>query len=158
MPKKFSMVIMCIAVFVLFVACNTDDTYKNDSTTKQTESLLANDASKEEIRASETTPSGSSTVNTSDDSATASKETNSVFKTEDAVRITFYAYNGGGKGSDVSAENMTAITNWLDSFTLGEKAPEILPPGTNTYYVEIEYSDGTIIKIGLDTIKKDGVT
>jgi len=158
MLKKFSLVIMCIIVLVSFVACNTDDTHKNDSTTKQTESHLTNDTSKEESGASETAPADSSTENTSDDSATASKETNSVFKTEDAVRITFYAYNGGGKGSDVSAENMTAITNWLDSFTIGEKAPEILPPGTNTYYVEIEYSDGTIIKNGLDTIKKDGVT
>ena len=85
------------------------------------------------------------------------EEKQSVFKTEDIVRITFYAYYGGGKGSDVPTEHMTEITNWLGSFTIGEKAPDILPPGTNTYYVEIEYSDGMIIKNGLDIKKIDGI-
>jgi len=85
-------------------------------------------------------------------------EEKAVFKTEDIIRITFYGYYGGGKGSDVPADNMTEIINWLGSFTIGEKAPDILPPGTNTYYVEIEYSDGMIIKNGLDIRKIDGNT
>lgn len=80
-----------------------------------------------------------------------------VFNTKNIVRITFYAYYGGGKGRDVSAENMAEIINWLNSFTVGEKAPDILPPGTGTRQVEIEYADGTVVKRSLDTITIDGV-
>ena len=80
-----------------------------------------------------------------------------VYDTGNIVCITFYAYFGGGKGSDVPAENMAEIINWLNSFTIGERAPEILPPGTGTVQVEIEYTDGTIIKRSLDTITVNGV-
>ena len=78
-----------------------------------------------------------------------------VFRTEDIIRITFYAYYGDGTGSDVPTENMSVITAWLGSFTVGEKAPDLLPPGTNTYFVEIEYADGTVVKEGLDVIVID---
>ena len=47
---------------------------------------------------------------------------------------------------------------WLDSFTLDKEVPELLPPGTNTIHVEIEYLDGTIVKRGLDTATVDGIT
>ena len=81
----------------------------------------------------------------------------SVFITENINSITFYAYYGGGKGSEVPSENMAEIKTWLDSFTIVREATdEDVPPGTNTYYVEIEYSDGTIIKEGLDIIIIDG--
>ena len=81
----------------------------------------------------------------------------SVFVTENITSITFYAYYGGGKGSKVPTEYMTEIKTWLDSFTIVREATdEDVPPGTNTYYVEIEYSDGTIIKEGLDIIIIDG--
>ncbi len=81
----------------------------------------------------------------------------SVFVTEDITSITFYAYYGQGKGSKVPKEHMTEIVNWLDSFTVDREATdEDVPPGTNTYYVKIEYSDGTIIKEGLDIILIDG--
>ena len=78
-----------------------------------------------------------------------------VFRTEDIIRITFYTYYGDGTGSDVPTENMSVITAWLGSFTVGEKAPDLLPPGTNTYFVEIEYADGTVVKEGLDVIVID---
>lgn len=81
----------------------------------------------------------------------------SVFITENITNITFYAYYGMGKGSEVPLEHMTEIINWLNSFTIdGEVTDEDVPPGTNTYYVEIEYSDGTVIKEGLDIIIIDG--
>ena len=81
----------------------------------------------------------------------------SVFVTENITSITFYAYYGGGTGSKVPTEYMTEIINWLDSFTIVREATaEDVPPGTNTYYVEIEYSDGTIIKEGLDIVVIDG--
>ena len=81
----------------------------------------------------------------------------SVFVTENITSITFYSYYGTGKGSKVPTENMTEIINWLDSFTIEREATdEDVPPGTNTYYVKIEYSDGTTIKEALDIITIDG--
>ncbi|MBE7065079.1 MAG: hypothetical protein E7384_04605 [Ruminococcaceae bacterium] len=81
----------------------------------------------------------------------------SVFVTENITSITFYAYYGEGKGSKVPTENMTEIINWLDSFTIDRVATdEDILDGTNTRFVEIEYSDGTIIKEGLDIINIDG--
>ena len=81
----------------------------------------------------------------------------SVFVTENITSITFYAYYGGGKGSKVPAENMVEIINWLDSFTIVREATdEDVLDGTNTHYVEIEYSDGTVIKEGLDIVIIDG--
>ena len=88
------------------------------------------------------------------------KKDDKVFDTENIARITFYAYYGHGKGSDVPAENMAEITNWLSTFTVdkNKKLEDIVPPGTNTHYVEIEYIDGTVLKQGLDTISVDSVT
>ena len=81
----------------------------------------------------------------------------SVFFTENITSITFYAYYGEGKGSKVPAENMTEIINWLDTFAVDREATDDdVLDGTNTYYVKIEYSDGTIIKEGLDIIIIDG--
>lgn len=52
---------------------------------------------------------------------------------------------------------MNEMINWLDTFTVGERVVGMVPPGTNTVYVEIEYSDGTVAKCGTDTIKVIGV-
>ena len=80
-----------------------------------------------------------------------------VFNTNNIKSITFYAYYGGGNGSKVPDENMEEIIQWLQSFALGEKVEdEMLPPGTNTYHVEIEYEDGTVVKEGLDAVNVDG--
>ena len=92
------------------------------------------------------------------DSTENSKLNDPVFNTDNIVRITLYGYYGGGKGCEVSSEHMTEIMGWLGSFTISEKAPDLIPPGTNTYYVEIEYSDGTVIKEGLDLIVLDGTS
>ena len=80
-------------------------------------------------------------------------KTRPVFDTDHVTRITFYTYSGCGIGSDVPAEHMEEILHWLDSFTVGRKAPATPPPGTNTIFVEITYSDGAIIKQGLDTVE-----
>lgn len=82
----------------------------------------------------------------------------SVFVTENITSITFYAYYGEGKGSKVPKKDMTEIINWLDSFTIDKEATdEDVPPGTNFYFVEIEYSDGTAIKESLDLVEIDGI-
>ena len=82
-----------------------------------------------------------------------------IFNTKNIERITFYAYYGGGKGSDVPAENMSEFITWLGTFTIDKdkKVDDILPPGTNTYFIEIEYLDGTVVKEGLDVIRVDGI-
>ena len=81
-----------------------------------------------------------------------------IFNTKNIKRITFYAYYGNGKGSDVPVEHLDEMIAWLDSFTLDKEVTELLPPGTNTINVEIEYLDGTIVKKGLDTTTVDGIT
>ena len=80
-----------------------------------------------------------------------------VYDTENITRITFYGNYGDGEGKDVPEEYMHVITSWLGSFNIGEKGDKYPPPGTNTHYVEIEYSNGRIIKNGLDRISIDGV-
>ena len=79
-----------------------------------------------------------------------------IFDTENITKITFYGYYGQGKGSVVSDDNMEEITEWLETFALGEIAYELLP-GVNTYYVEIEYSDGTKVREGLNVVIVDGI-
>ena len=81
-----------------------------------------------------------------------------VFDTENVKRITLYSYYGCGIGSDVPAEHLQEIITWLDSFEIDfeRKADDLLPPGTNTVHVEIEYLDGTVIKQGIDTITVEG--
>lgn len=80
-----------------------------------------------------------------------------IFNTENIARITFYAYGGNGKGSEVPEENMTEIINWLGSFTVDKEVVGEILPGTNTRQVEIEYTDGTVIKQGLDVVVIDGI-
>ena len=81
-----------------------------------------------------------------------------IFNTKNIKRITFYAYYGNGKGCDVPVEHLDEIITWLDSFTIDKEVPELIPPGTNTINVEIEYFDGTVVKKGLDTTTVDGIT
>ncbi len=86
------------------------------------------------------------------------QQTKYVFKTDNIKSITFYGYYGTGVGCKVPQEYMAEITAWLATFKVGDKAPEVIPPGTNTYYIEIKYSDGTVFKGGIDLTDIDGVT
>ena len=125
--KKLLSLLLSIIMLLCFTACNENATDKTSST------------------------KNSETYDTLFDTYP------SVFVTENITSITFYAYYGGGKGSKVPTEYMTEIINWLDSFTIDREATnEDVLDGTNTYYVEVEYSDGTVIKEGLDIIRIDG--
>ena len=131
MIKKFLALFLCVIILICFVACR--------------EKITSDDASSTE----KSTPA--KTYDTLFDAYP------SVFVTENITKITFFAYYGNGKGSEVSKENMVEIINWLESFTIDREATdEDVPPGTNTHHVEIEYSDGTIIKEGLDIVVIDG--
>ena len=100
--------------------------------------------------------------NTQPTESTGQTDTNNqataIFNTKNIKRITFFAYYGSGKGSDVPGEHLDEFITWLDSFVIDKEVPELLPPGTNTIKVEIEYFDGTIVKKGLDTTTVDGIT
>ena len=87
-------------------------------------------------------------------------QTTAIFNTKNIKRITFYAYYGNGKGSNVPVEHLDEIIFWLNSFTIDtdREFPDVAPPGTNTINVEIEYFDGTVVKEGLDTTTVDGIT
>ena len=124
--KKLLSLLLSITMLLCFTACNENATDKTSST------------------------KNSETYDTLFDTYP------SVFVTENITSITFYAYYGGGKGSKVPKEHMDEIINWLNSFTINREATDDdVLDGTNTYYVEIEYSDGTIIKEGLDVITID---
>ena len=84
------------------------------------------------------------------------EQVGTVFDIENIIWISFYGYYGNGTASDVPSEYMTEAIKWLNTFQLGEKASEPLPPGTNTYHVEIVYADGTVVESGLDVIEVDG--
>lgn len=142
MTKKILSLVLCIMLLFCFVACEV----KNIENTPSPANLNTNK------------PTG--TPDNTKKTPTPEKEEQSmdvVFNTKNVANITFYAYYGHGKGSQVPQENMTEIITWLDSFTFGEKAPDLPPPGTNTCYVEIEYTDGTVIKKGLDVASVNGV-
>ena len=83
--------------------------------------------------------------------------TDAVFNTKNIKGVTFYIYSGNSKGFEVTDKNLDEIKWWLDSFAFGEKAPDKLPTGTNTILVEIRYTDGCVIKQGMDAVDVDGV-
>jgi len=148
MLKRLSIIIACIFILLAFSACERDDSEDISTTGADTTNVSAEDSTAD-----------ADTTDSSEKAELLPDETGRVFSTENVVRITLLGpYSRGEKRFDVSKEYMPAIKAWLDSFTVGEKAPEFPPPGTNSYYVEIEYADATVIKNGLDLIKIDGVS
>ena len=81
-----------------------------------------------------------------------------IFPTEAVTGVTFFAYGGAGTGSRVPPEDLKEILRWLDSFTVGPMVFGSIPPGTNTIWVAISYSDGTVLRAGLDTVEFMGLT
>ena len=127
--KKILSIFLCVIILLCFVACGE----KSNTDKQSTESTNENGTNNQEI---------------------------AIFNTKNIKRITFYAYYGSGKGSDVPAEHLGEITTWLNSFKIDtdREFPDLVPPGTNTIHVEIEYLDGTVVKEGLDTATVDGIT
>ena len=96
------------------------------------------------------------TESTPDNSESTQIYASMIFNTDNIKRITLYSYYGQGKGSDVTDKDMTEIINWLETFEIDREADDLLPPGTNTNYIEIEYLDGKVVKKGLDVMEFDG--
>ena len=170
MMKRILAIFLCSAMLFCFIACSENNGINSQPTEIATQNETAGTESTDmteqptkpttEVTETPTTPSESSTNPPTDPVPTENNtdgQTSAIFNTNNIKRITFYAYYGSGKGSDVPAENLSEIIAWLNSFAIDEEAPDILPPGTNTVHVEIEYSDGTIIKQGTDIIIIDGI-
>ena len=109
MLKKAPTIILCILMLLCLAACGENSTGSSSHEPDQTQP---------------------ETVNSEVQPGTA------VFETENIVRITFYGAYSGDTGSEVPVKDMEAITTWRASFTIGEKAPDLLAPGTNTYHVK----------------------
>ena len=172
MFKKILSSFLCVLMVFCFVACSGEKTASTGNTTEEFHQTVTDISSNSEITTVETTENTTSTEEATtkitediDESAeqtesvhqTEHTQKSHVFKTESIARITFYAYGGNGKGSEVPDENMTEIINWLGSFTVDKEVVGEILPGTNTRQVEIEYTDGTVIKQGLDVIVIDGI-
>ena len=148
--KKILSIFLCVIILLCFVACG-----EKSNTDKQ---------STEGTNQSESNSTENSITNTQSTESTNENVTNNqeiaIFNTKNIKSITFYAYYGSGKGSDVPAEHLGEITTWLNSFKIDtdREFPDLVPPGTNTIHVEIEYFDGTVVKEGLDTATVDGIT
>lgn|GEM_PF-1703783 len=84
--------------------------------------------------------------------------TTPIIDTENISRILCCGLPDAAEGLEVPPEDMEEMTAWLGTFTLGTRADDPLPPGTNSYWLIIEYSDGTSAKQYLDTADADGVT
>ena len=96
------------------------------------------------------------TESTPDNSESTQIYASMIFNTDNIKRITLYSYYGQGKGSDVTDKDMTEIINWLETFEIDREVDDLIPPGTNTNYIEIEYLDGKVVKKGLDVMEIDG--
>ena len=169
--KEILSIFLCVIILLCFVACgeksNTDKQSTegtNQSESNSTESSITNTQSPESTNQNETDSIENTDHNTESTESTNENSTNNqeiaIFNTKNIKRITFYAYYGSGKGSDVPAEHLGEITTWLNSFKIDtdREFPDLVPPGTNTIHVEIEYLDGTVVKEGLDTATVDGIT
>ncbi|MBQ8727393.1 MAG: hypothetical protein IJY83_02735 [Oscillospiraceae bacterium] len=169
--KKIVSIFLCVIILLCFVACgeksNTDKQSTegtNQSESNSTENSITNTQSTESTNQNETDSIENTDHNTESTESTNENGTNNqeiaIFNTKNIKRITFYAYYGSGKGSDVPAEHLGEITTWLNSFKIDtdREFPDLVPPGTNTIHVEIEYLDGTVVKEGLDTATVDGIT
>lgn len=164
MGKRILALMLCSIMFICFAACNKNDAVNNNEVSSnicQSEiadvSELESEVKSDDETSSVQSANSSNVTSTPKEIEKPIEQKKPVFETENIASITFYAYYGAGKGSKVPNENMTEITKWLGSFVVGKATSGFLKPGTNTYYVEIEYSNGKVIKQGLDTVEIDGI-
>ena len=83
--------------------------------------------------------------------------TTPVFKTQNINSITLFRLPDCEDGVEVPDEYKEEVAAWPGTFTVGKKTEEVLC-GINMFTFRIEYSDGTVLVNGTDTITLDGVT
>ena len=73
--------------------------------------------------------------------------------------ITFHDTIDSNKGNlPVPEADLEEITNWLSSFTVGNRVGKTLVPGTGSVEMTLTYADGTSERRSLSIIHLDGVT
>ena len=73
--------------------------------------------------------------------------------------ITFHDTIDSNKGNlPVPDADLEEITNWLSSFTVGNRVGKTLVPGTGSVEMTLTYADGTSERRSLSIIHLDGVT
>lgn len=85
-------------------------------------------------------------------------EGTAIFETENIVRVTFYGSAPNSTETEVPNKYLAEITEWLGTFIAGKKADDVLPPGADSLFVRIEYSDGRIVENSMSTAIIDGTT
>ena len=81
-----------------------------------------------------------------------------VFETENISRVVFYSSAPNSTETEVPSEYLAEITEWLGTFVVGKKADDVLPPGADSLFVRIEYTNGTVVENSMTTIDLDGIT
>ena len=72
--------------------------------------------------------------------------------------ITFHDTIDSNKGNlPVPEADLEEITNWLSSFTVGNRVGKTLVPGTGSVEMTLTYADGTSERRSLSIIHLDGV-
>lgn len=71
--------------------------------------------------------------------------------------ITFHSIINNEGDLPVPEADLEEITNWLSSFTVGNRAGKNLVPGTGSVEMTLTYADGTTERRSMDIIHLDGV-
>ena len=72
--------------------------------------------------------------------------------------ITFHSIINNTGDCPVPDADLEEITNWLSSFTVGNRVGKTLVPGTGSVEMTLTYADGTSERRSLSIIHLDGVT
>ena len=72
--------------------------------------------------------------------------------------ITFHSIINNTGDCPVPEADLEEITNWLSSFTVGNRVGKTLVPGTGSVEMTLTYADGTSERRSLSIIHLDGVT
>ena len=72
--------------------------------------------------------------------------------------ITFHSIINNTGDCLVPDADLEEITNWLSSFTVGNRVGKTLVPGTGSVEMTLTYADGTSERRSLSIIHLDGVT
>lgn len=81
-----------------------------------------------------------------------------VIDTNNISRILCFGLPDARDGLAVTPEDMEEMTAWLATFVYGGKVKGPLPPGTNSYWITVEYHDGRSITTGIDAADVEGVS
>ena len=85
------------------------------------------------------------------------RENKPVVNTANVSRILCCGLPDAADGIELPSEDMPEMIAWLESFTVGSPvSSKGLPPGSNSYWIIIEYRDGQSTAVGIDAVEYDG--